>query len=364
MTPSGGVGGKEGRVDAARSRVAWVDIAKGWCIVLVVMMHSAIGVGLAIGDTGWLHSVVAFARPFRMPDFFLVAGLFASRAIELPWRVFLDRRVIHFLYFYALWVLITLLAKAGVLEIATPASFLKAYLWSFVEPFSSMWFIYILPFLFLAARLTRTIPRGMVLAAAFVLHVAAATFPDDNIYAMGSFMSGWTVLDSFTLYLLFFLVGHFQRDRIFRFAARVALRPGLSLGGLAAWALFNFAGVASGFERIPGLTVIFGLSGAYAVVALSSLLSATRWMRGLAYCGRHSLVIYLAFVLPMGAARVVALKSGVISSIGWLSLFVTVVAITVPLLVEAMTRDTILGFLFRRPQWARLPAGERHGFAN
>ncbi len=359
MTPAMGGGGK----DVVRPRVAWVDIAKGWCIVLVVMMHSAIGVGLAISDIGWLHSVVAFAKPFRMPDFFLVAGLFASRAIERPWLVFLDRRVVHFFYFYGLWVLITLLAKSGVLEIATPTSFLAAYLWTFVQPFSSMWFIYILPLLFLTARLTRTIPSGFVLAAALVLHIAAVGFPDDTVYVMGSMMSGWTILDSFSLYLLFFLVGHFQRDRIFRFAAASALRPGLALGGLAAWGLLNVEGVVSGFAHIPGLTVIFGLGGALAVVALSSLLSDIRRMRWLAYCGRHSLVIYLAFVLPMGAARVVALKSGLISNIGWLSVFVTVVAIILPLLVEAMTRGTVLRFLFHRPEWAHLPKAKVHGFA-
>jgi uncharacterized membrane protein YcfT len=32
-------------------RVEWVDYSKGWCIILVVMMHSSIGVGLAIGET-------------------------------------------------------------------------------------------------------------------------------------------------------------------------------------------------------------------------------------------------------------------------------------------------------------------------
>ena len=60
------------------SRVAWVDYAKGFCIVFVVMMHSTLGVGNTLGQEGWLHSVVAFAKPFRMPDFFLISGLFLS----------------------------------------------------------------------------------------------------------------------------------------------------------------------------------------------------------------------------------------------------------------------------------------------
>ena len=45
-------------------RVPWVDTAKGVCIVLVVMMHSTLGVGDAMGGEGFMHAVVAFANPF------------------------------------------------------------------------------------------------------------------------------------------------------------------------------------------------------------------------------------------------------------------------------------------------------------
>ena len=36
-------------------RVDWVDYAKGICIVMVVMMHSVLGVELAAGQTGFMH---------------------------------------------------------------------------------------------------------------------------------------------------------------------------------------------------------------------------------------------------------------------------------------------------------------------
>ena len=65
-----------------RRRVAWVDYAKGFCIVMVVMMHSTLGVQEAAGATSWMGALVAFAKPFRMPDFFLISGLFLARAID------------------------------------------------------------------------------------------------------------------------------------------------------------------------------------------------------------------------------------------------------------------------------------------
>jgi uncharacterized membrane protein YcfT len=65
-------------------RVAWVDYAKGFCTVMVVMMHSTLGVEAAAGETSWMGAWVAFAKPFRMPDFFLIPGLFLARVIDRP----------------------------------------------------------------------------------------------------------------------------------------------------------------------------------------------------------------------------------------------------------------------------------------
>ena len=59
-------------------RVDWVDYAKGICIILVVMMHSTLGVEKAAGELSWLNGFIEWARPFRMPDFFLISGLFLS----------------------------------------------------------------------------------------------------------------------------------------------------------------------------------------------------------------------------------------------------------------------------------------------
>src|SRR6202030_2601543 len=82
---------------AVRSgRVDWVDYAKGICIIMVVMMHSVLGVELAAGETGFMHLFVTFAKPFRMPDFFLISGLFLPLVIDRDWRTYLDRKVVHF----------------------------------------------------------------------------------------------------------------------------------------------------------------------------------------------------------------------------------------------------------------------------
>jgi hypothetical protein len=41
---------------AQPGRVDWVDYAKGFCIIMVVMMHSTLGVEKAAGAEGWMTS--------------------------------------------------------------------------------------------------------------------------------------------------------------------------------------------------------------------------------------------------------------------------------------------------------------------
>lgn len=347
-----GRGGQASRSGAPR--VEWVDYAKGLSIVLVVSMHSALGVGLALDSAGWLHPVVAFAKPFRMPDFFLVAGLFIGSAINWPLRAYIDRKVLHFVYFFALWTFLILLVKSGELGLTDPRDFVPAFLWAIVDPYSSLWFVQLLPLLFIAVRLVRNLPAGATLLFAAALHIAAARFPDGGQYAMGSKMTGWMTIDSFSLFFIYFLIGHYARATIFSFAASVARWPLVALCGLTVWAVGHQLAVVSGLTEVAGLTLAFGLLGGFAVVALASLMANAGLARWLAYCGRTSLPIYLSFAIPMAAARILLIRTQIVSDPGSMSAIVTIVAILAPLALESLVRGTWASFLFVRPAWAHL----------
>lgn len=151
-------------------RVDWVDYAKGICIIMVVMMHSVLGVEAAAGQTSFMHYVVEFARPFRMPDFFLISGLFLAVVIDRGWRTYLDRKVVHFAYFYVLWVTIQFAFKAP--SFAAEMGWIgvaKLYALSFIDPFGTLWFIYLLPIFFIVTKLTRRLPPLLIWAVAALL---------------------------------------------------------------------------------------------------------------------------------------------------------------------------------------------------
>ncbi len=337
------------RDDAAR--VDWVDAAKGICIIFVVMMHATLGVEKAAGATGWMGEVVAFAQPFRMPDFFLISGLFLSRVIGRDLVTFLDRRVVHFLYFYVLWLTIQFAFKApGFIAADGLAATVQLYLLSlFVEPFGTLWFIWILPVFAVTVRLLRHLPVPAVFAAAALLEMAPIA-------------TGWVAVDEFAARFVYFYAGYAFAPLAFRIADLAAERVPAGLALLLGWGLVNGWAVAAGVAQLPVVSLALGFAGALAVITAAALVTrAGRPGEVLGWIGARSIVVYLAFFLPMAASRAVLLKTGLVPDVGAMSLIVTVAAVAVPFLIAFAAERAGARFLFERPAFARL--GRRRGTA-
>jgi uncharacterized membrane protein YcfT len=70
--------------------------------------------------------------------------------------------------------------------------------------------------------------------------------------------------------------------------------------------------------------------------------------RPLCFCGRNSIVIYLAFLLPIAAMRALVLATGCIAGIGTMSVIATAACIFGSFGLLA-ARGTWAAFLFERP---------------
>jgi uncharacterized membrane protein YcfT len=321
----------------SEARIDWVDYAKGICIIMVVMMHSVLGVELAAGETGFMHTVVAFAKPFRMPDFFLISGLFLPLVINRDWRTYLDRKVVHFAYFYVLWVTIQFGFKAP--GFAAASGWQHAghlYLESFIEPFGTLWFIYLLPIFFVVIKLTRRVPPPLIWGIAAGLEMAHIA-------------TGWTVIDEFCARFVYIYSGYLFAGYVFALSDRARARPALAIAGLVAWAVINQSLVSLGVSEWPIVSLALGYAGAVAIIVAGTLLARAQLLNALRFCGEHSIVIYLAFFLPMAATRTLLLKTGLIASIGTISLLVTVAGVLGALLIWRLALRVGARFLFERP---------------
>lgn len=326
-------------------RVDWVDYAKGICIIFVVMMHSTLGVEAAAGKTGWLHPLVEFARPFRMPDFFMISGLFMAQVIDRPWRTYLDRKVVHFVYFYLLWMTIQFAFKAPLIAAAGPSEVVRLYLLSFIEPFGTLWFICLLPIFFVVAKLARGAPVVLIWSIGAALEITHV-------------QTGWTVIDEFTNRFVYFYSGYVLAPYIFSLAAQAQSRQDLALAGLALWAFINGLAVIAGVAALPYISLVLGLTGACAIVTVAALIAQVDLFKPLRYCGRNSIVIYLAFFLPMALSREILIRTGLFD-IGTMSVLITAAGVMGALALFWAVRGTQAKFLFERPLACHLAEPKR-----
>ncbi|WP_417310889.1 acyltransferase family protein [Devosia sp.] len=343
-------------LSGSTERLDWVDAAKGLSIILVVMMHSAYGVGEQLGDVGIWHWVIAWATPFRMPEFFLISGLFLGHVIARPWLRFTDRRIVHYLYFYALWVVLQVAFKVG-LGTGDVMSALEDIVIATVVPYGVLWFIYMLAFYGLTAKLL------------FELKVPHwATLPIAAALQMLDLKTGNSLVDHYAAYFVYFYAGYALAPVIFRLVAAAQHRAGLAIAVLLGYALiegllvfaggfeFRLRGVQMGYAALPGIHLMLAIAGALGVCVTAALLIRlphTSWLRWL---GANSIVIYVSFSIPMAALRTLLLRYDVSDNVSLVSTIVMVVSLLAPLVVYAVVRRTGWGrFLFERPDWAHLP---------
>ena len=354
---------------AGGNRIDWVDYAKGFCIIFVVMMHATLGVEKHAvlkelaepGATGWMNYIVTFAQPFRMPDFFMISGLFLGLVIGRSWLRYFDRKVVHFAYFYVIWLAIQFAFKSlGWISQGVPVSEIGgSFLLALVEPYGTLWFIYMLPVMFIATRLLSKIHWLIVLGGAILLEVAPIH-------------TGSLLVDEFASRYVYFFAGYALAQPIFKLAGWAQENIGKALGYLGLWALINgfftftampqeleslFAAanrqIPTNMAQLPIISLALGAAGAVAVVCLCAVLSRFKMADFLRYLGQHSIVVYLAFFAPMIITREVLLKFAPGLGLGNISLIVLFASVIGPVIAYEFTRITgWFGFLFARPKWA------------
>ncbi|MEJ1155997.1 acyltransferase family protein [Microbacterium marmarense] len=136
-------------------RKTWIDVGKGLCIVLVVLMHVSLWIENEFnegpGAFWWLFSEALV--PIRMPLFFFLSGYLAANAIKRPLGQS-KARTIGFYYIYVLWTALFLLrlwlpvpgfddqptAGQFLLALVLPTSFW--YLWALAVFFLIAWAAY------------------------------------------------------------------------------------------------------------------------------------------------------------------------------------------------------------------------------
>lgn len=315
-------------------RQDWVDIARGLCILAVVGYWATRSLHASDGTASWLGYLSAAMQPFRMPDFFLLSGLF--------------RRVLHHLYFLLLWAPILVIGQwlLGQHRPQGMTDALAQLLLALWKPPAMLWFLLMLPIYALASRLLQAVSPWVVGLAATLMHL----FP---------LHTGIPVLDWFGMYFVFFHAGHVLAPFFMALAARSQDQPRWALRMLVLWLPAHLVLMLYKPAPWPLVQFMLGMVGIAAVVMVSALLSGRtpgRWLQG---AGRGSLAIYLGFWLPMQALAPLLADLGL--PLAWRALLLPAGAIIAALALNRLALRHGAAWLYRRPTRVQLQvdAGDR-----
>lgn len=330
---------------SAPARLAWPDLAKGLCILLVVLHHVTryavdhLPPELDLVGEVWFGLTTAL-KPIRMPLFFLVSGLFAARAIARPWADH-RKRLVGGGYLYVVWLLVYWVVYSyettlGANRTQGPADFVGELLWAA----TSMWFLYALVAYFVVAKLARRLPPLAVLAVATTISVT---------------LSGWGIHEanrfSVLFHLTFFLVGAYYPRLV-----HATARSGWSLRTLlAAYVVGSLLLVWADPPRsveILALSLVGVPLGVLAAVRLADVRAVSR---PLTWLGRRTLPVYvlhmavLAVLVHLPRPALTDPSTVALVALALSPLVVSVVVVAASLGLHAVLVRTGGGLLFNAP---------------
>lgn len=273
---------------APRQREAWIDIAKGIAIVLVVLYHSVMYLSLS-GVVGVLSPLNPLLDTFRMPLFFFMSGILGARVIGLPYGALFRKRLVLLLYLYVAWVI-----AQQLFMLALPSVHADGHItaWSslytfFVRPSENLWFIYALPLFFTLAWLVRRWHPAFTVGAAALV---SAVFASGLIHTA----MAW---DKMGRYLVFFLAALWLGPLVRRLVPLVRWWHAALV--VVAYAGATVAMVKLDLVRTPFVSLVVSALAVCVGIAVSSVLARSAAFDLLRSLGTRTLPIYLVHAFPM-----------------------------------------------------------------
>ncbi|QTJ68074.1 acyltransferase [Rhodococcus sp. ZPP] len=279
---------------SATEHVKWIDVAKGISIVLVVLLHATEWSGYVIDVPHWIEEINACLASVRMPLFFCISGMLATKWLQRTWRAAYSGKLALLIWTFLIWQPIVFLYKLVAADVLPNQSYpqlqshLVRMLASPLRPNGELWFLWALVLFVVIAKATMRVRKSVQIAAAFSCSVVwfGLLTPILGSNRMRIIGDGWDGV--FTLYM-FFLIGILFKEELLSISEKIPA-IGWFIVALTGIAIITAAHVLDldQYVALPTLSRVLGLITGIAwakILVRSGLLS---------YWGRVTLPIYLA----------------------------------------------------------------------
>jgi fucose 4-O-acetylase-like acetyltransferase len=336
-----------------KTRVVWIDYAKGIGIILVVYGHVVIGLNnaklLQQGDfftRYFLDLSLNFTYTFHMALFFFLSGLLASSQKMTSWHdlsAFLRKKAVAILYPYLIWSLIQGVLNALMSPYTNaPFNILDLPGRILVVPIGHFWFLYALfAYHVCFTLLSRFLRPPIVMGIACLIYLA-------HPYAH------FFVVKVFAERFIYFVFGAVMVKQIPPLLERFQKVDALliAIGCLFThlllfWTCYFIFGIKT-FNEYLALAAIFGSLGIVSIVLFASLLSHFKpdRLQFLVQLGQLSMPIYLVHLIVVVGLRILLQKVLGISNLYVHMVVETSFGLLVPIAIYHLSQHNIFGLLF------------------
>ena len=331
----------------ASNRLAWIDYARGICIILVCYRHCFDGLkeaDLPVADFPVLQILNVCFYSFRMPLFFIISGLFVSRSLQkkrlgdYTWGRF---SIVFYplIIWGSLQITLQLLLKNYVN--ATPAPFDYINLIIFPRnPANNQQFWYLNALFFVGAfyaffkvKLRFNLWHQLVLS--LLLYSVAGYLSYNGI-------SFYIFPDIFHFYIYFY-IGDIISSFIFKKETTdIILSPKWLIGSaifcIFMQTIFTTINMRHGDDNYINFNMTYlylpiSLSGCAFMIQLAQILQKKNILKWLRVIGYHSLYIYLMHLMLIAAVRIVLVRVLHITYIPLIMLIAISLGVAIPVFV-------------------------------
>ncbi|MBV7412557.1 acyltransferase [Dermabacteraceae bacterium TAE3-ERU27] len=321
------------------SRYVWVDIIRGFMILVVVMFHVPAWIEDAPGNFLLGRLINRFFTPYMMPMMMILSGFFIVRSVEKPLKEYYVGKFRSIVWPYLVWqtiYLLVLISLSGNIEEVRP--FIKYW-----DPVSYLWYLFFLSLMLLGAPLLRFV-SGFLFLALFVAGDILTASQD------------WVFISGGIKTFMFFGV-------MFSFGALFGKWYPKISGLFAGWVARAFVVVTfmigsvtvfwrGSYDKSTLLWLLLTLIGFVSMVGVTVWIQDLPFFAPIAWLGKNSLVLYVTH-LPAGMLLGhLGSTTGITSRMpnGVAFCMLTAILVGVGVLFVAMRRLRLIDALFVGPR--------------
>jgi fucose 4-O-acetylase-like acetyltransferase len=323
---------------ATKSRLDWIDYAKGVGIIFVVFGHVIKGLNTAnLIDSKFYYYAVNFVYSFHMPLFFILSGYFFYSSLKKRGnKSFIFNKLGTIAYPFLIWsILQTIIEVKASGYINSPRS-LWLSLDFLYKPKDQFWFLFALFFINVIGLLAFNFSKKWGMLLLFLIWaIGYSTNLQTGIFGK-TFVNLIYFAVGIALFKYQYITEQILKSRMFILNAIIFC--------ISIYFYFTFPHNLWYNEIFPPL------AGSFTIFYLSNVCANKNGFKFLEYLGINSIVIYLVHIIASSGTRIILVKAFHITNPSVHIVLGTLTGLIVPLLFYNVAKKTkYLSWLFVFP---------------